>query len=485
MSLRLSTFSAGRWTATSALVRSGFQISQTVVLARLLAPADFGLMAVTASLLAVLSLFTDVGLSRAIIHFENISAPALSSLYWLNLLVGATLSISLAALAPILGNVFRLEGLATVLLVTSPVFLLSAAGQQFRALAEKEFRFSALAVNEITSTIVGFSVAVSVGLGGGGVFALVAATLATAATDSALAWWRLSANYRPKWHLRGGETRPFLRFGGYLVGESLINTLVRQSDVFIAGLNVSSSALGMYSLPRDLSMRVGMIVNPVITRVGFPVMARLQGDIGALKSVYLRTLNMTASVNFPVYVALALFADEAVALLYGPQWKGASVYLQVLAAWGLVRSTGNPVGSLLHATGAVKGAFFWNVLLLAILPPLYWVAAHGWGLRGLASSLVAVHVGLVLPGWFFLVRPACGAAIGEYLGQLATPLLLSLTAGSAAWLSTRGVPHGTLRLAAGCLIGGVSYVWLSWMFNRVWTDAMWTLLRLPKRTELK
>jgi O-antigen/teichoic acid export membrane protein len=120
VSLKQRTFSAGRWTATSALVRSGLQILQTVVLARLLVPADFGLMAVTVSILAVLGLFTDLGLSRAIIHFEDISDDALASLYWLNLLMGVVLSLLFAAAPPLLGDIFGLAGLKSVLLATSP-----------------------------------------------------------------------------------------------------------------------------------------------------------------------------------------------------------------------------------------------------------------------------------------------------------------------------------------------------------------------------
>lgn len=479
MSLKQRTYSAGRWTATSALSRSMLQILQMVVLARLLVPADFGLMAVVVSILAVLGLFADLGLSRAIIHFDDISDDALASLFWMNLLMGIALSLLFAVSAPLLGRVFGVVGLTPVLLAVSPIFALAAIGQQFRTLAEKYFRFSTLALIEIGSAALGFFVAVFVALRGGGVFALVAAVMVTAACSSVLAWWHLSAGYRPRLHFRPTETTQFVRFGSYLMGEGLANMVIRQSDVLIGGLIVSSAALGLFSVPRDLSMRVGMIVNPIITRVGFPVMSRLQGNKPALKSVYLQTLRMTSSVNFPVYVALGLFANEIVALLYGPQWREATVYLRVLAAWGLVRSTGNPVGSLLHAIGAVKRAFVWTATVVLLVPPLYWVATSGWGLMGLAYSLVIIHVTLVLPSWYFLVRPCCDATLGEYLRQLTLPLALALAAGVAAWLATRGVPHGTLRLALGGLVGGLVYLTLSYVFNRQWFDAIRALLRFP------
>lgn len=481
MTLKQRTFSAGRWTATSALVNSALQIVQMMVLARLLVPADFGLMAVVVSMLTMLGLFADLGLSRAIIHFESISDDALASLFWLNVLLGIALSLLLATAAPFLGSIFKLDGLTPILLAVSPIFLISAAGQQFRALAEKEFRFATLAFIEITSTTFGLVIALFIALQGLGVYALVGAILVTATTTSALAWWRLSSGHRPRLHLRPEEVRPFIRFGSYLVGEGFVSTLIRQADVLVAGLLVNPAVLGMFSVPRDLSMRVSMVVNPIITRVGFPVMSRLQDDVPALRTVYLQTLRMTASVNFPAYVALALFADEVVALLYGPQWKDAAVYLRILSAWGLLRSIGNPVGSLLHAVGAVKRALLWNVTILLIVPVLYWIAINGWGLSGLAIALVILHITLVLPSWHFLVRPCCGATADEYLRQLTLPLLLSLTAGLVAWLATRGVPHGTLRIAIGGLVGSISYLGLSCRFNRRWFNAMWTLLKLPRR----
>lgn len=479
MSLRKTSFSAGRWTTFSALARTFLQILQTVVLARLLAPADFGLMAVTGSMLAVIGLFADLGLSRAIIHFDDISDNALASLYWLNLLMALVVSLLFAASTPLMGDLFKLDRLSAVLMASSPIFVLSAAGQQFRTLAEKELRFSTLALIEIASAGLGLIVAIFIALRGGGVYALVAAALVTAAISSVLAWWHLAGRRMPRLRIRVNEAMPFLRFGGYLIGEGFVSTLIRQADVLVAGPMTSPAALGLFSLPRDLSMRVGMVVNPIITRVGFPVMSRLQKDLPALKSVYLQTLRMTAAVNFPAYVALALFADEIVALLYGPQWKGAGGYLRVLAAWGLLRSTGNPVGSLLHAVGAVKRALGWNIAVLMIAPLLYWIAISGWGLMGLAVALVGLHVALIVPSWHFLVRPCCGSDVGEYLSQLSTPLVLSLIAGFAAWLTTRGVPHGILRLAIGNTVGAIAYLGLSYRFNRRWFDAMWSLLRLP------
>lgn len=479
MNLKQKTFSAGRWTATSAFSRAGFQLLQIAVLARLLSPADFALMAITISTMSVFNLFADMGLSRAIIHFESVSAEELSSLYWLNLLAGLVLSIMFSAVAPLLGHIFKQPRLEMVMLTCSPFFLISATGQQFRALAEKNLRFSTLAVNEITAGALSFVFAVTIAYFGAGVYSLVGGLLVMAATNTIMAWWRLSAGFRPSARPKFSRVRPYLHFSGYLTAETLVNTLVSQADVFIGGSAITPTAFGFYTVPRDLTQRISMVTNPIITRVGFPVMARLQNDLAALKSIYLQTVRMAASINIPAYIALVLFAKDIVDLIYGPKWEPAATYLRILGVWGLINSIGNPVGSLLLAVGQVKREFWWNFSILLILPVLYWFSVNYRGLTGLAWTVMILYLFMLLPGWYFLIRPCCGARLSEYLNQLSTPLLLSLVVDSSAWLLTRGIPHGTLRLAVGGAIGVTLYVALSRLYNRPWFEAMWTLLRLP------
>lgn len=484
MSLKRSAFSAGRWTTTSTVARTILQLAQTMVLARLLLPADFGVMAVAGALLSVLALFSDLGLSRALIHYADIPRPVLSSLYWLNLAMGTLLMLALAAAAPLLGMAYHEPQLVSLTIAVSPIFLLTAIGQQFRALAEKELRFTALAVIEITATVSGFVAAVSVANLGGGVYALALGILVTAATSSLLAATFLSRGASPEARIRWAEAAPYLRFGGYQVGDSLANALHVQADTFIAGALLGPSMIGTYSLPRDLSLRIGSTINPIITRVGLPVMARLQQDRAALRSIYLQTLRMGASVNFPMYVALALFAEDVVGVLYGPRWHEAADYLRILAVWGLIRSSGNPVGSLIYAVGRPRLAFFWSATLLFVLPPMLWLGAHIAGLQGLAYTLLWIQVLIFVPLWRVSVYPLCGARLGEYVSQLAIPLAIALASAALAYAATSRLEHGIQRLAVGLTAGSLGYLSLSWFFNRQWVAAMVQLLklRLPCRT---
>lgn len=483
MSLKQRTLSAGRWTAASTLLRTGLQLAQTAVLARLLAPADFGLMAVASALFAVINLFADLGLSRAIVRHDHIPTAAMSTLFWLNALTGLCLTGLVLGSAHWLAELYHEPELAQLLIAASPVFVITALGQQFCVLAEKELRFATLAKNETAAALLGFVAAIGIGLNGGGVMALVAGFLVTASVGTALAWTSLARGHLPTMHFRLAEARPYIRYGGYLLAENLVGTLVRQADVFVGGWMFRPSALGQYSLPRDLSLRIGMTVNPILTRVAFPVFARLQHDRAALQSFYLQTLRMTASVNFPIYTALGLFSEEIVSLIYGRGWTEAAHYLRIFALWGLLRSVGNPTGSLLYAIGHARSALAWNVTQLAIFPAVLYVSGRVGGLTGLAWGMLLLQCLIVVPMWRYLVYPACGVTLVEYAANLAPPLLAGLIAGSIAVLSTLSLEIGAWRLLVGCAFGAAAYLGASTIFNRQWLrtlgDAIAPFARTP------
>ncbi|EIC21299.1 MOP flippase family protein [Thiorhodovibrio frisius] len=479
--LKSQSFNAIRWLSFAISIRVMLQLLQVAFLARILAPTDFGLMAIVISLTSILNLFSDLGLGKAIIHHQNISASQLSSLYWLNFSAALLLMGLMMIAAPFATWLYADPRLLPLLLAASLIFPITAIGHQLRMQAEKQLRFAALAAVEISAAISGFLCALSVALFGGGVWALLAGMLFSATSTALLSWRWLAAGWRPAWHLSVQECRTFLNFGGFAMGETLANTLRMQSDVLLGGLFLGSANLGFYSLPRDLSLRIAFVINPIITRVGFPVMARVQGDVVRLKSIYLQTLRMTASVNFPLYLALALYAEDIVVIVFGADWHPAGDYLRLFALTGLLRSTGNPSGSLVYAVGRARRAFWWNLSLLVIVPWIFLIGVWLGGAKGLAWSFLLTQLGIFIPAWRVLIYPLCGARFSEFLGALWPPLLIAAVAGSVAYGVSYDIEQSGLRVLSGLLIGAFVYLVLSIFFNRVWVAAMRDLLVVKEK----
>jgi lipopolysaccharide exporter len=476
-SLRKQAFSGVRWTTFSAGVKLVLQVAQVVVLARLLAPADFGLMAMVASILAFVQIFTDVGVSNAIIHYQEIDETQLSSLYWLNVGASVVLALIVAAMSPLVAWFYGQEAIQPLLVLAGASLVVVAAGQQIRVVAQKRLAFAALAAVDIPAYSAGFAVAVIAAFAGAGVYSLIFGTLATVVTGTVLLWVFLSKGWRPKLVLNLSGIGVFLRFGAYMIGNNVVGTINSQVDIVMGGRILGADAIGMYSVPKSLSLRVSQAVNPIVTLVGMPVMAKAQGDGGLLRNVYLQTIRMVASANFPVYTVMGLFAPELVRVLLGEKWTDAATLLQVFAWWGLMRSIGNPVGSLLMAVGKADLSFKWNIVWLFITPPAVWVGSL-YGTVGMALAMFAVVAAGFVPNWYFLVRSQCGAKFGEYLVQIAVPLALSAAAGFVGIAAAYPFHAAVVRLAVGAATVGVVYLVLSYLFNRVWFGAMGELLGL-------
>lgn len=477
LTLKHQTFSALRWTTFAMVGKSGLQFAQMVVLARLLAPTDFGLMAMVLATMAFVQVFADLGVSNAIIHHQNISPNQMSSLYWLSVVVGAGLMLALMAFSGGLGALmFNRPDLQPILISISASILAVAAGQQLKVMAEKSLRFAILAKIEIAAALAGFIAAICWAWISPSVYALVAGVLTNGVVQTLLLWLLAADGWRPALRLRLSEIRPFLKFGGYIMANNLINSFNAQADVLIAGRLFPAATLGVYSLPRSLSLNVAGAINPVITRVGLPVMAKAQHDRAFLKSIYLKTMRMTASINFPIYIALAVFSEEAVLLIFGSKWIESAPLLTYLAIWGMLRSCGNPVGSLLLAVGRADLQFKWNLALLFAVTPALWAGAT-FGIAGLAIAQTALMATLLIPAWYFLVWPHCGARAVEYAQSMSAPLMAALPAVALGYLAVSGLEAPLWRIAGAAAVAILAYLMLSAIMNREWLLAMQQLLK--------
>jgi O-antigen/teichoic acid export membrane protein len=471
VTLKHRTFSAVRWTTSVAVVRTLLQLAQMAVLARLLAPEDYGLMAMVAVVLGFATVFTDMGLNSAYVQRQEVTAAQRSSLFWLNVAMGGGLTLLLLACSPLVATFFGDARLTPLLTLASITFIVTALGQQVKMTAEKALDFRPVALVEITAAVVAFIAAVVAAYADWGVYALILGAIMNAVGVTALAWLFLARGWRPMWRFQWADVRSFLGFGGALVANNVVNEFNRSVDLLLGGRMLAASALGLYSLPRQVVFQIQGLVNPIITRVGFPLIAQVQGDIPKVRSIYLKTLNMTAATNAPLYMGIAFFAPEVVSIMLGDKWLAATDLLRLLAVWGFLRSTGNPVGSLLLGMGRANLALKWNLAMLCLVPPLLWMGSH-YGTLGLAWSLLGFTVVMFIPGWYVLVRPICNAGLLEYSIAALRPLLIAVMAIAPVYFITLSMANVYLHMSIAVFISAPLYLGLSFFLNREWLVAM-------------
>ena len=319
---------------------------------------------------------------------------------------------------------------------------------------------------------------------GFGAPSIVTGNIANAIGVSGLCWVMLTDGFRPKLTFRFVTAKRFMSFGLNVVVFQFFNALALNGDVILGGRLIPGSALGYYFQPRDLCLRIMFVVNTIVNRVSFPLLASVAHDKPRIKSVYLKALNMTSSVNFPIYAFLAVFSSDVIEIVMGPKWGDSISVMRVLALWCAVRSIGNPVGILLLATGETRLA---TVSATTVAISLFVFVGLGaqFGILGIPIALTILYVLLVPIFWATLVRPVCGAGFTEYHRVLLLPALSTVCAAAAEIVVLEFVEGAFARLSLGGAAGVVAYVGASWFLNRGWLLSMTELLMVePVRRRL-
>ncbi|PHS20746.1 MAG: colanic acid exporter [Robiginitomaculum sp.] len=465
MTIKKKAINGVKWTSFSTIMRAVIQLVQLSVVAHFLSAEVLGLYALLQLCLAFFQIFIGVGIGNAIVHQQSTSERHLSELFFINLAIAMLLAVIFFFAAPLLAWFFEQHKLTPLLKLMSVVFVIIALSRIHLAQLQKKLEFAVIAKIELLSSVISFIVVIFFITHGYGLNSLVYGYLLSVSLQTLLFW--LLSDFRPRfcypasWH----ELQQYLNFGVYQTASAVVNYFNSQFDLILVGKIFGTEVLGAYSLIRQFCFRPAMVINPVLTRVAFPVMAKLQQS-DQLANVFCRLSQTLASINFPLYLALIILAKPIITLVFGEQWLYMLTVFQLMASWCLVRSVVNPIGSLLMAVGKVKLAFKWNFFLL-ILFPLCILFGSIWGLIGVAFTLFILQI-LLLPGqWWFLIKQSADISFDKFFTALFIPLSIGITSTFVTLLLMTFLVTFELwlQLIIGVTIGGVIYILLSYKFN--------------------
>jgi O-antigen/teichoic acid export membrane protein len=415
------------------------QIVTTVVLARLLSPTDYGLQAMVITLTGFFSLFKDAGLSVASVQRETLTHEQISTLFWINTVVGALLMIVVAASGPLLATFYKEPRLVWITVASATVFLLNSLAVQHRALLDRSMQFTTSAKIEILSSVVGTVVAIGMAALGCGYWSLIVQTLSLYVVGMVGSWIAMPwMPGRPRWT---PELRSMVRFGGTVTLNSFVVYLAYNTEKILLGRFWGPASLGLYGRAYQLgNLPVQQLTNSMGS-VAFPMMSRLQGDTERLKRSYLKAHSLVVSLTVPVVIVCAVFSNEIVSTVLGPKWNGTAPILRLLSPAILVFALMNPLSWLLRATGRVERSlkialFIAPVMILGVL------AGLRNGPTGVATGYSIAMVLLVVPliAW---AKHGTGITTADYWECIKRPLLAGVLGGGAGWV-LRFVCHGVL-----------------------------------------
>jgi len=461
-----------KWTSLSTGVRTVLQLIQLIVLARFLSAEDFGLVAIVMVVIGFSQLFMDMGISNAIIHKQKITDTQLSSLYWLNIFSGIILTLIVFMIATAVASFYSEEAITPLLQLLSFSFLINSIGNQYRILLKKELKFNVLAKVEVFAGVGAFVCAVTLAVQSFGAYSLVYATLLNVTISNIILLIIGVKSHRPKFVYHHTEIKSFLTFGLYQMGQNSIVYFNNQFDVILIGKLLGTEALGIYSLTKQLVMRPAQVINPIITNVTFPIMAKIQDDLTRLKSVYLKIINLLSSINFSVYILMTVLASSLVPLILGQKWIDTIELFQVLSVYALIRSTTNPAGSLLLSRGRADIGFWWSIGEFSLMPIIIYIGSS-WGVIGVAMGLLIFQTLSLLPNWYFIVKKMCHASFAEYFYVQLQPLVATLLSIGVVYLFMKNIELTNLmRIIIFSFTSMGLYLIFSYRINRSFTNEL-------------
>lgn len=382
-----STLAGGAaWNGLAQVSTRLFQVAVTVVLARLLTPADYGLVGVATIFTGFTAIFVELGMSTAIINRREFRDGQLSALLVINALFGLLLGCLLFLTAPLAAGFFRMPMLTPVLKFMAVGLPISGLGVVQTALLLKRFQFRKIAASDIFCSVVYGVVAIGLALAGAGVWSLAIGAIAMSAAQ-VLTRWKLST-WRPRSRPDFTGLAESIRYGGKVLGSQTAGYIRGQIDYVIIGRMLGAVSLGLYTIAFRISDFPKRHLVTIINRVATPMFARYQDDRERQRVAYKTTLRLVGPVVFPLLVGIAVTAEPFVLFVYGAKWAGAIFPLRMLALMGVLLSMAEVGSTMLLAAGRPGVQMLLIVGYAALLSILAYVAVP-WGISAVAAAVLA------------------------------------------------------------------------------------------------
>ena len=402
--LKGHTISSGAVTMSAQGGKFLLSLVSTMILARLLTPRDFGLVAMVATVTSFLSVFKDAGLSIATVQRERITHAQVSNLFWINVAVSAVTTLTLAAAAPVIARFYHTPRLVAITLFLSVAFLISGSTIQHQALLKRQMRFKALALIEVGSMVVGVLVGVIMALLGYAYWSLVGSSLSMEVAALLLTW--SISRWRPQLPARRSGIGPLVSFGAHRTAGDFILSLARGTDNLLIGRFYGSAAVGLYSRASALLIRpLEQFLGP-INAVFIPALSRLQSQPKRYRSTFLRLYEAIALTGFLFTGLFFALARPLTLVLLGPKWEQAAVIFAGFTVAALCIPLANASAWLFTSQGRGRDMFVvQSINACAVV--LSFIVGLPFGPVGVAIAFSASNLLVRVPIYYFSVG-RCG-----------------------------------------------------------------------------
>jgi len=454
MNLRQKTISGLFWSFIS---QGGKQISQfiiTVILARLLSPNDFGLFAMVTVFVNFAAIFSEMGISSALIQKQDTLDRHYYSAFWLNVVGGIVLTIIFIVASPLIAWFYKKPELQPILIVISINFFISSFVVIQQVILTKEMDFKSLAVRDIIAVVLSGAIGIYMAYHGFGVWSLVYQSIAFTLFNAVLLW--VLSSWRPKFEFAILDLKDIFCFSANLTGFNVINYFARNIDQLLIGKFLGTQALGYYTIAYKIMLYPLQNISWVIGKVMFPAFSKIQNDLEKVRNTYMKMVKAISLVSFPLMLGLFVIAPEFVNVFFGQKWGPIIILLRIFCFCGIVQSIGTTVGNILLSQGRADLQLKMQLLGTAIVV-MSIIMGLRWGINGVAfcytlQSVIWVHF------TFYITNKLIGLKYKEFYSKIMTSYIMCTIMLCilflAKYIITFPVPY---KLGSLILIGMMAY----------------------------
>jgi len=436
-----------------------------IVLARLLSPHEFGLMALVAIFTSFAAILIEMGMGAALIHNQDADEGHYSTAFWFNLTLAFVCYGILVFLSPWVAEYFDQPELKSIIFVVGALLPLNALAIVPMAMLQKKQNFKQVAIVELLSLFGSVSVAIILAYQGLGVWALVA-NLVIASFIKALLLFYLLAWY-PKWEFCKERLAELWGYSGYLMGTGIANYFITNVDSALIGKLIGAVTLGSYKYAYQLANLPGMFVSQVFSRVFFASYVTYKEDKERVKIIHFKAVRMIAFFTFPLLLTLAMLSDSFVLAVLGDRWIMMAHILSFMCIIFLLDSIGGMNNPLFLSQGKTKSLFWLTVILRSNLIIAMLVGIQ-FGIDGLLWGLLLAKIVNFVPVYVVVGR-TIGFLVVDFIFNILPPLLCAIAVafvlGTIQYSQFFVLPH-LLSLLVFIGLAIVSYALLSWFFQR-------------------
>jgi len=448
------------WSTISTAGRQFVSIASLATVARLLGPGAYGVMGMATLVTVFIANFRDLGTGTAIVQRLTITDRLLSSLFWVNCVLGLCLSLIIVAASPLAAHFFGAPQLAAILSVIAVSFWSTSLGVVHNSVLLREMRFKALAVADLGSALIGYGVALGCAYSGLGVWSLVFANVAASTTNTAMYW--IASTWRPSFVFDKSEVRSVGKFSLNLSGFILVNYASRNSDNIIVGKMLGSAPLGNYQMAYNLMLTPLQNVSTVIAQVTLPAFSQMQNDDARFRTAYIRSSGVVALVTFPMMAGLCIVADPFIRAVLGAKWIAAIPVFQILAPVGLLQSIQTLVGSIYMGKGRTDWMFRFGVFFSVVVVTAFLIGVR-FGISGVAWAYFIAYFGVLAYPGFVIPFRLIGLKFRDFAAALAPQILLTTIMSAICWtalhtMTAVGVTNPWIKLVSTSALGVIIYL---------------------------